>query len=701
MALDVYRKKRKFGVTPEPRGRKARGKGNRFVIQKHAATRLHYDLRLELDGVMKSWAVTRGPSLVPGEKRLAVEVEDHPVEYNAFEGTIPKGEYGGGTVMIWDRGTWTPEEDPHRGLKKGHLDFSLDGEKLNGHWHLVRMHRRPGEKRNNWLLIKATDEAARTAKDADILEEMPESVVSGRSIEEIAAGKGKKRVWHSNRTRQRQREGRRDARQRAAGEARPRKAQARSAESAGKKAKSKSKKKKRARSAALPDFVPPSLATLRDKAPNGAGWVHEIKFDGYRMQARLDHGEVKLLTRKGLDWAAQFPNVAADVARLAGRDRADRRRDRGRERARAFGFLDAAGGAQQRRARQLRLLCVRPAASRRRGPDPPAADRAQGGAEGAAGRHAATPARSATASISRRTARHVWQQACQMELEGIVSKRADAPYRPGRTDSFIKIKCANAQELVVGGYAPSTVDAASDRRAGGGLLSRRQADLCRPRRHRLHARGREGPVEAAASARDRQAAVRRDPAGRSAPPRRALGRAEDGDRSRISAAGPATTSCGRPRSRACARTSRRRRSCASFRPRSTACAARAAAGPPRGRQPRSRKKSKPRRQADKHAKAGAGKGKARSRGQLANEGAVRFTHPDRVYWADAGVTKQDLADYYTVGVGLDGAARRQRAAEPAALSRRHQGPMLLPEARLGRASTTSCCAASSTASAGR
>ena len=125
MALDVYRKKRKFGVTPEPRGRKARVKGSRYVIQKHAATRLHYDLRLELDGVMKSWAVTRGPSLVPGEKRLAVETEDHPVEYNAFEGTIPKGEYGGGTVMVWDRGTWTPEEDPHRGLKKGHLDFSL------------------------------------------------------------------------------------------------------------------------------------------------------------------------------------------------------------------------------------------------------------------------------------------------------------------------------------------------------------------------------------------------------------------------------------------------------------------------------------------------------------------------------------------------------------------------------------------------
>ena len=143
----------------------AASSGYAFVIQKHDATRLHYDLRLELDGVMKSWAVTRGPSLVPGEKRLAVQVEDHPIEYNKFEGTIPKGEYGGGTVMIWDRGTWTPEDDPHKGLAKGHLDFALDGEKLHGGWHLVRMRRRPSEKRDNWLLIKQHDDAgARAAR---------------------------------------------------------------------------------------------------------------------------------------------------------------------------------------------------------------------------------------------------------------------------------------------------------------------------------------------------------------------------------------------------------------------------------------------------------------------------------------------------------------------------------------------------------
>ncbi len=189
--LGRYHAKRRFGVTAEPRGRIAARKGNAFVIQKHDATRLHYDLRLELDGVMKSWAVTRGPSLVPGEKRLAVEVEDHPIEYNKFEGTIPKGEYGGGTVMIWDRGCWQPEGDPQRGLAKGHLSFQLDGEKLHGGWHLVRMRRRPNEKRDNWLLIKQHDEGARAEGDKDILEEKPLSVKTGRTLEEIAQHKRK------------------------------------------------------------------------------------------------------------------------------------------------------------------------------------------------------------------------------------------------------------------------------------------------------------------------------------------------------------------------------------------------------------------------------------------------------------------------------------------------------------------------------
>src|SRR5262252_1568327 len=198
MSLQAYHAKRKFSATPEPRGKQMRRKGDRYVIQKHAARRLHYDLRLELDGVMKSWAVTRGPSLVPGEKRLAVRVEDHPIEYNEFEGTIPQGQYGGGTVMIWDRGSWAPDGDPRKGLAKGRLDFALDGKKLHGAWHLVRMRGRAGEKRENWLLIKARDEAARGGRDPDILEDAPDSVVSGRSIDEIAQNK-RRRVWRSNR----------------------------------------------------------------------------------------------------------------------------------------------------------------------------------------------------------------------------------------------------------------------------------------------------------------------------------------------------------------------------------------------------------------------------------------------------------------------------------------------------------------------
>jgi len=183
VALDVYRKKRQFGVTPEPRGRRGRRGGNSYVIQKHAARRLHYDLRLELDGVMKSWAVTRGPSLDPGDKRLAVHVEDHPIEYNSFEGTIPAGEYGGGTVMIWDRGHWLPEGDPHKGYAKGHLMFDLEGEKLRGRWHLVRMQRRGNDRHENWLLIKGKDEEARSGRTVDILESEPLSAATGRSMD--------------------------------------------------------------------------------------------------------------------------------------------------------------------------------------------------------------------------------------------------------------------------------------------------------------------------------------------------------------------------------------------------------------------------------------------------------------------------------------------------------------------------------------
>src|SRR5918997_3573994 len=196
--LAPYRAKRDFTKTAEPKGRQARSAGWSFVVQKHDASRLHYDLRLELDGVLKSWAVTKGPSLVPGEKRLAVHTEDHPLEYGDFEGTIPKGEYGGGTVLLWDRGHWEPDGDPHKGLAKGHLNFRLQGEKLGGAWHLVRMRPRPRERQEGWLLIKSDDEGAKGPDEPDILEEMPLSVNTGRSLKEIAADAGSA-VWHSNR----------------------------------------------------------------------------------------------------------------------------------------------------------------------------------------------------------------------------------------------------------------------------------------------------------------------------------------------------------------------------------------------------------------------------------------------------------------------------------------------------------------------
>jgi bifunctional non-homologous end joining protein LigD len=297
MPLETYRKKRNFGATSEPRGRKARKRGNSFAIQKHDATRLHYDLRLEMDGVLKSWAVTKGPSLVPGEKRLAVHVEDHPLDYGDFEGTIPKGEYGGGTVLLWDRGTWEPVFNAEKSYAKGHLEFALSGEKLSGRWHLVRMAKKPREKRENWLLIKAEDEIAREEGDPDILDERPESVKTGRDLAEIA---GEEPGWSSK-----------------TGKLATKKPAKKTAAPV---AKTQAKKPanetgddmldpsslKGAKKAALPAFVEPTLASLASAPPSGDRWLHEIKFDGYRLQARIEAGRVKLLTRSGLDWTKKF-----------------------------------------------------------------------------------------------------------------------------------------------------------------------------------------------------------------------------------------------------------------------------------------------------------------------------------------------------------------------------------------------------------
>jgi bifunctional non-homologous end joining protein LigD len=459
--LRTYRAKRDFGKTPEPRGAKAHNQGYRFVIQKHAATRLHYDLRLELDGVMLSWAVTRGPSLVTGEKRLAVHVEDHPIEYNDFEGVIPKGEYGGGTVMIWDRGRWTPEADPRKGMKKGHLDFALDGEKLKGRWHLVRMNKRPGERQEPWLLIKATDEHARRKSDPDILEEMPNSVATGRTMEEIAAQQ--KKVWHSNRPAKPSKLDKLAARPVKA-EPRVNASSARTArKSSGQPRKRRTKSARAdeelagipgARKKPLPDFVEPCLATLTSAAPENAGWVHEIKFDGYRMQARISGGKVTLKTRTGLDWTDRFTPITEACAALAPREAIidgeivsgddngisdfsalqDDLKSGRLDRLAYYAFdllhldgYDLTGAALVDRKRLLQALV------------------------------AELPEHSPIkfSEHFETDGSVLLKHACKMQLEGIVSKQANAPYRPGRLGLWLKTKCANNQEFVVIGYEPS------------------------------------------------------------------------------------------------------------------------------------------------------------------------------------------------------------------------------------------------------
>jgi bifunctional non-homologous end joining protein LigD len=658
VGLQVYHRKRKFDVTPEPRGRQGRRKGSQFVIQKHAARRLHYDLRLELDGVMKSWAVTRGPSLVPGEKRLAVHVEDHPIEYNTFEGTIPQGEYGGGTVMIWDRGQWQPEGDPHRGLKKGHLEFTLDGEKLHGGWHLIRMRGRPRETKENWLLIKAHDEWERGEKDPDVLEELPDSVVSGRSIPEIAEGKGKKRVWHSNRSVKDNVKAGATLRTAAAapstsaGATRRAGASREGAKKSTKKAKTSAKGKK-SRGVALPEFVPPSLATLRAQAPSGPGWVHEIKFDGYRMQARLDHGEVTLLTRRGLDWTERFSSVAEAVARLPAETalldgEIVVEDERGIS---SFSKLQETlkEGVQDRFIYYLFDLLYLDGADLR---EQPVLERKAMLKE--------LMARIDEQGVLRYSEHFeedgpsFLEHACRLTLEGIVSKRADAPYRPGRSETFIKAKCANAQEFVVGGYSPSTVQP----HAVGALVVGYYDN------GRFVYAGRIGTGYTQAVARDLW--KRLHPLETSKPPfdvippverrrrdvnwvepklvieshfrgwtsdlllRQAAfkGVREDKPAKEVVREMPAATheDVGHPHA--------------------SAVPARIAAESSKSMAKKSKRAGKPAKTAKRTTSTTARRKSAAQTRQSQQQGDVRLTHPDRVYWDDVGVTKQNLADYY-------------------------------------------------------
>src|SRR5690606_3701021 len=294
--LAEYNRKRDFKKTKEPAGKRANSEGgNRFIVQKHEATRLHWDFRLEADGVLKSWVVTKGPSPDPSIKRLAVRTEDHPMAYAEFEGTIPKGEYGGGTVMLWDKGTWASVEGKSwKDIDKGHLHFTLDGERMKGEWLLIRLKPRPGEKRENWLLRKLDDEYA---EDGDpLVERCLTSVLTGRTMAEIAADtkgewslKGKKG-----------------------------KAFAEVMEQAAERNKSigKAPAKRKRSAGTLPKFRSPQLATLVDAVPAGNGWMHEIKFDGYRALIACAGDQVRVYTRSGKDWTDKFEPLAAHLAAL-------------------------------------------------------------------------------------------------------------------------------------------------------------------------------------------------------------------------------------------------------------------------------------------------------------------------------------------------------------------------------------------------
>ena len=434
--LATYRKKRNFAVTPEPEAGGDAATGERaFVVQKHWATRLHYDFRLELDGTMKSWAVPKGPSLDPADKRMAVHVEDHPIAYNTFEGRIPEGEYGAGDVIVWDRGTWTPLVDPREGYRDGHLKFELNGQKLHGRWALVRMKPRPGQK-EGWLLIKEKDAHARAASEYSVTDALPGSVVD-------ATTPAKKRA----------------SAKAAKGQAKTAPAKRASKTTANKTAATPAARQPATRSRARPgtpiDALPaklsPQLATLADHPPGDPDdWVFEVKFDGYRMLARVDGKDVKLVTRNGHDWSAKLPHLvdAIRAMKLApcwldGE----------------IVVLDEAGipdfqalqnAFDQRRVRDVVYYVFDlPIHARRDLRGEPLAERRRM-LESLMDKSASHTVRQSDTIVA--APRDILDSACRMGLEGVIAKRIDSRYAERRTSDWIKLKCTRRQEFVIGGY---------------------------------------------------------------------------------------------------------------------------------------------------------------------------------------------------------------------------------------------------------
>ena len=443
--LARYRSMRDFHITAEPSGSKNDAKKTSnlarlpFCVQKHAASHLHYDFRLGWNGVLKSWAVAKGPSYVVADKRLAVQVEDHPMEYGGFEGIIPAGQYGGGTVMLWDQGTWEPQPaypDVDDGLRKGSLKFILHGTKLQGKWALIRMHGKSGgsESKPNWLLIKEHDDFERPPTEPSITESEPKSVVTGRTMEQIA--KSEDHVWNSKDTRSGSK----------AWYSQPSKSEPEApAEPPKFSLKIDSLPKE-----SQPAFVSPQLAQQAETPPSNEGWLHELKLDGYRMQARKSGAKVQLLTRKGLDWTHRMPAVAAEVARLpADKITLDGEvvvlRPDG-----TTNFADLQASFQEGAKHHLTYFCFDLLhLNGHNTRNLPLRDRKTLLAE------ILGTITSETVQLSEHLESNgpaIFHNACKMHAEGIISKRAAAKYCEGRGSDWIKCKCLHEQELVIGGY---------------------------------------------------------------------------------------------------------------------------------------------------------------------------------------------------------------------------------------------------------
>ena len=468
-ALAPYRSKRDFTVTREPQG--ANGAGSHssaalpFVIQKHAASQLHYDFRLGWKGVLKSWAVTKGPSYFPGDKRLAVQVEDHPWDYKDFEGTIPKGQYGGGTVMVWDQGTWEPHGDVDRGLEEGHLKFELHGTKLKGNWALIRMNDHAGrdtngragkDRKSNWLLIKEHDKYERSQKSPSITEEAGLSVVTKRSLEQIAAQDGP--VWDSTSGRH-DADGRKMASNSAASELKPK--QKRNTPMKPPVSVAHAPRER------FPGFIAPQLAQPAREAPEGADWLHELKMDGYRIQIHIQCDqkarpkarscEVKLLTRKNLDWSRRMPAIAAAAAQLPVEDAIIDGETVALDDKGIANFADLQTAFQEGKNNELTYVgfdLLHLDGRNLRGL--PFLERKKLLAELLRGQDKDSAIR-----FSEHLEAHgpkVFAEACRLGAEGIVSKLASASYTSGRAGTWLKVKCFQEQELVIGGFTPRSND---------------------------------------------------------------------------------------------------------------------------------------------------------------------------------------------------------------------------------------------------